>query len=275
MKKTMIYICCLFGFLFFTACENDPMLYEGEPGGVAGIYFQMKTGNVQCVDSLVYSFQNEPLSVEEHVIPIPVYILGEVKDYPRSFLVKVAGGTAIEGEDYVALEKEYVLPAHQPSTYLPLILKRSARLLKEQVDLVVELKENEHFKLLLPTVKDGVSGHELDATRFKVVYSELIELPIMWTITYASTYFGDWSVKKFRLINDMMGWQTADWSNFSGPVAPGKYGYAATLLQRYLQKQADKKDPVYEEDGKTYMQLGKAYNVDYSGLENAGEQGNK
>lgn len=263
MKK-LIYI--LFTVILLVGCENEAQLYQGEEGDVSGIYFLSKNGS-QCTDSLEYSFQNDPLSVERKEIPLSILVFGNVKDYPRTFRIKVAGGSAVVGEDYEALHAEYTVPAGSAQIKFPLILIRSGKLLKEKTDVILQLEENEYFKLLVPVVVDQASGRELDATRFRVIFSELITQPQMWATMFASTYFGSWSVNKFRLINDIMGWRVSDWTNFSGPVKPGKFGYAATMLQMYLQEKADMNEPVYEDDGITYMQLGPAYNVDYSGLE--------
>lgn len=264
MKK-LIYL--LFAVVLLAGCENDARLYQGEPGGVSGIYFDLKSGN-QYVDSLEYSFQNDPLTVQVKEVPVIVKVFGTITDYPRTFRVKVAGGNAVEDEDYVALEEEYAIPAGTALIRLPLKLIRSKELLKKKKDIVLQLEENQYFELLMPEVKDVTSGKVLDATRYKVVYSELITMPIWWTITYAGTYFGNWSVNKFRMINDIMGWQTSDWSKNNGdPVAPGKYGYAAVMLQKELQQKADNKNPAYEDDGLTYMQLGPSYTVDYSALD--------
>ncbi len=264
MKK-MIYL--LFTVILLSGCENEAQLYEGEPGGVSGIYFNLKNGN-QYVDSLEYSFQNDPLTVQVKEVPVMVKVLGMVTNYPRTFRVKIAGGNAVEGKDYVALEDEYTIPAGVAEIRLPLQLIRSEELLKKKKDIVLQLEENQYFKLLMPEVKDMVSGEVLNATRYKVIYSELITMPMWWTITYAGSYFGTWSVNKFRMINAIMGWQTSDWSkNDEDPVAPGKYGYAAVMLQKELQRKADNKTPEYEDDGVTYMQLGPSYTVDYSALD--------
>lgn len=264
MKK-LIYL--LFTVVLLTGCENEAQVYEGEPGDVSGIYFNLKSGN-RYLDSLEYSFQNDPLTIHVKEVPVFVKVFGMVTDYPRTFRVKVTGGNAVEGEDYVPLAEEYTIPAGMALIKLPLKLIRSEILLKKKKDVILQLEENQYFKLLMPEVTDMTSGKTFDATRYRIVFSELITMPVWWTQTNAGTYFGNWSVNKFRMINEIMGWQTSDWSkNDFDPVAPGKYGYAAVMLQKELQQQADNKTPVYEDDGVTYMQLGSRYTVDYSVLD--------
>lgn len=257
MKKLIYTFFLAFGLM---SCENDAQLYEGEPGGFSGIYFYSRMGT-QVADSMEYSFQNDPLEVKRKEVPLPIKVLGYTADYPRPFSIKVIGGDAVAGKDYEALAEEYIIPAGKAEYRFPLILLRTEDLLKKKKHVILELQENEHFKLLLP------EAQEVNTTRFKVIFSELITKPQMWDITYAATHFGNWSVNKFRLINDLMGWQVSDWSNYSGPVQPGKYAYAATLLYFDLQKKADAKTPEYEDDGVTYMQLPPPNTVDYSKLE--------
>lgn len=256
MKNTIYTI---FLALSFIACENDTRLYEGEPGGFSGIYFYSQSGTL-VTDSLEYSFQNTPLKVERKEIPVPIKVMGNTTGYPRPFRIKVAGGNAIEGEDYEALAEEYIIPGGQAEFKFQLILLRSEALLKEKKQITLELQENEYFKLLMPEIK-GVN-----TTRFRIIFSELITMPQMWTTSNASNFFGTWSINKFRLINDLMGWNTSDWTNVQGPVKPGKYGYAATLMQFDLQEKADAGKPELDDDG-TYMQLPPPYTVDYSQLE--------
>ena len=56
----------------------------------------------------------------------------------------------MENVDYQPLQEEYMMPANQESTSLPLVLLRTDKLKKEKLDLTIELVENDNFKLLLP-----------------------------------------------------------------------------------------------------------------------------
>lgn len=265
--KRWIYILLALGI---GGCENGRQLYEGEDQEVAGIYFEYAGSSTNGVkiwqDSIDFTFQNIRPDVKEYTISIPVRILGFVQDYPRTFKARVCGGTAVEGEDFLPLETEYVLPARKAETILPVILKRTDKLYKQKISIELELLENDYFHLLMPEISNG--NDTLDATRFKVVYSEIVRQPFYWLS--AKSYFGDFSVKKLSFLNEVMGWTIADWSDagMEGSVITyGKLNYAATMVRNKLQALADDDDPVYEEDGVTFMQLGTNYRVDYSRYE--------
>lgn len=250
-------------------CANDCQLYDGEKNEVSGIYFLYSNGTQNGVrvwqDSLLFSFQNVLPGIEDYTVRIPVKLLGFVAEYPRTFKARVYGGSAVEGEDFLPLEEEYVFPAGVSDAALPIVLKRTEKLYKNKVSIELELLENEFFSLLMPGI---ISFQDtLDVTRFKIVFSEIIKQPFFWLS--AKRFFGDFSVKKINFLNEIMGWTIQDWdrAGMEGAVITyGKFNYAATLMKNKLQALADDNKPVYDEDG-TFMQLNGNYKVDYSRCE--------
>lgn len=266
----MKYILYILLFVFLWGCENERPLYDGEDAGVSGIYFQYSAVTENGVniwqDSMLFTFQALPPDIKEYTLYIPVKLFGFVANYPRTFKARVCGGTAIEGEDFQPLAGEYVFPAEMAGTTLPVVLKRTDKLFKNKISIELELLENENFSLLMPEITSV--RDTLDATRFKVVYSEIITQPFYWLS--AKRYFGNFSVKKINFLNGLMGWTIQDWQNagMNGAViTAGKFNYAATLMRNELQALADSNKPEKEEDG-SYMQLGDSYKVDYSRYEN-------
>ena len=274
MKKSLII-----GFMFSTAlifqgCEKDTMTYGGEPDGISGIYFLYGPNYTQYAgglkvytyrDSIEYSFAKLAADIPESMVYLPVKVLGNLSTHDRTFKVKVTGGTAVEGVDYVPLEAEYILPANRPETLLPIRLIRTDKLKKEKIRMTVSLVENEHFKLLLPTKENGADGTELNATELKIIFSEFYAAPWDWDF-FAVDYFGEFTVEKFEFINATLGWAPSDWDD--GTVKAGMFGYAVRVVQEELQRRADNNDPVYEKDQVTFMQLADKYAVDYSKYEN-------
>ena len=185
--KQLIYILLILGIW---GCENDRQLYDGEENDVSGIYFRYSSSTLNGVkvwqDSLLFSFQNILPDVKEYTLRIPVKVLGFVADYPRPFKVRVCGGTAIEGEDFLALEEEYQFPAHAGEATFPVVVKRTDKLFKDKISIELELQENEVFRLLMPEITSF--GDTLDATHFKVVFSEIITKPFFWLS--AQRFFG-------------------------------------------------------------------------------------
>ncbi len=274
MKKILIIGFMFSAALAFQGCEKDTMTYGGEPDGISGIYFLYGPNYTQYAgglkvytyrDSLEYSFAKLAADISETTVNLPVKVLGNLSPLDRTFKVKVTGGTAVEGVDYVPLETEYILPANQPETLLPIKLKRTAKLKEEKISMTVSLVENENFKLLLPTKENGSDGTELNAMQLKIIFSEFYAAPWNWDF-YAVDYFGNFTIEKFEFINATLGWAPSDWDD--GIVKLGMFAYAARTVQEELQRRADENDPVYEKDQVTFMQLADKYAVDYSKYEN-------
>lgn len=273
MKSNINYI--LLALIFaLVACEKERLTYVGEEAKESGVYFYYPdtydiSGNpLSYRDSFVFRFENEALNITERVYNAPVKVLGSIVDYDRTFKAKVVGGTAIEGQDFEKLDLEYKVLAGTSTSSIPFKMYRTDRLQEESIYVDLKLEESKDFKLLLPIMINKATGEEMDATRFRVRFSEIITEPRYWEI-YSSSFWGYWSVKKFKILNDLMGWTTRDWDSAGQagrPVQYGKFPYSAILLQDYLQERADKKEPVYEDDGVTLMQLSQSYFVDYSEL---------
>ena len=272
MKKFSIV---LLAILLFWGCENDDFLYQGEEGGVSGLYFLKVTstsidGTPQgYTDSSSYSFQNDAWDVETHRVKIPVQLFGMLSDEDRPFRLKVVGGTAVEGEDFLPLPEKYIFPADKANTEAWVDIRRTPKLTKEHRYLVVELLENEHFKLLMPEIQDLSKRDTLKTNIFKISFTEQIT-EMLYYEYFGESYFGKWSVKKFHMINAISGWTLKQWQDAiwgDQPVTLGKMPYIATLLRRQLQEFADKGEPVMDEENAEYMQLGNSYKVDYSRYE--------
>lgn len=273
MKRLFESLFLILFALVNVTCEKEPLLYKGEEDNSSGIYFYSVATftpdgtPLSYRDSLTYSFQNDPLSKTQHVFNVPVRTLGYISDQDRKFKVKVIGGTAIEGVDFEVLQESYVVPAGESTASLPVVLNRTPVLTEKAITIDLQLVEYDSFKLLLPYLLNIGNNQQMDATKFRISFSELITEPSYYS-SYGLDYFGDWSVKKFKILNDLMGWTVSDWryAGFSGfPVASGKFAYAATLFRTFLEEALAENKPIYEDDGSP-MQLGSSYTVDYSKL---------
>ncbi|MEG1737972.1 MAG: DUF4843 domain-containing protein [Odoribacter sp.] len=275
MKKCLYYITTILTILL-CGCENDSLLYQGESDGTSGIYFKYSaifneaTGIYSYIDSVEYSFANDPLSVTKRIQYVNVLVFGNIANYDRTYKARIIGGTAVEGVDYEPLKEEYTIPAGKSLVNLPIVLLRTAKLQKEKLNLIVKLEENQYFRLWMPDLETGAEKTKIDITKFKVTFSEFVAQPEpVWTM-FAQSIFGTFSVKKFRMINELSGWKPSNWYWLTqgGENLYPKFPYNASLLQINLQELADAKTPMYEDDGVTLMQLAGKYKIDYSGLEN-------
>lgn len=272
--RNLIFIIGIFTNIFlFISCNKEQIVYQDEDDNTSGIYFfSVVTTDIlgnptRYSDSLLYNFKDDAAAITERTVSIPVQTLGKVADVDRDFLVKVVGGTAKEGIDYEKLLDSYIIPAGTNSANIPVLLKRTPILAEKALTIDLQLVENKNFKLLLPYLNNISNNVQMDATKFRINFTEIITENSYYT-SFATRYFGTWSVKKFKLLNELMGWKTEDWSmaGFAGyPVATGKFPYAAQLFKSYLENKLSENNPVYEDDG-TPMQLGPSYLVDYSSL---------
>lgn len=255
---------------FASSCQKERVTYTGEPGKESGVYFYSVASfrpdgtPISYRDSLVFSFQNDLETTTEKIINVPVKVIGTILEKDRYFKIKVVGGNAVEGVDFEKLEEQYEIASKAASINLPITLNRTSKLTSESLYFDLQLVESDDFKLLLPFLLNIGNNQKMDATKFRVRFSEIITRPSYWD--FADSYFGEFSVKKFKMLNDLMSWTTGDWryAGFSGrPVQSGKFTYAANLFRNLLQEAADNNHIIYDEDGITPMQLAPAFAVIY------------
>lgn len=261
------------GLLALASCsEEEFMTYEGNK---AGIYLQrVSTTDINGTplgfsDSLVISFASYAANIKEYPVTVPVCIMGDVTDYDRPFTLVVdkEKSTAIEGEDFEFSDTACYIPAGKTKQTVRLVLKRSDRITTETARLVFSLKDNANFVVELESYKNvtdwKTQGEELCGSFYKIIFSDKYAITTWWTF-YGDMFYGKWSVKKEKLLNELMGWTHSDWERWN--VAYGQMPYAAKKFRKYLQEQADNGTPVKEDDG-SFMQLMPPYQVDYSKYE--------
>ena len=262
--------------IFFTGCETEEVGVYSE--GITGIFFQylvsytMDHTPISYADSMKYSFANANLGVEKAVRQVPVLITGNTAPYDRPIRVTIdeERTTAVRGTHFEIDTDTIYLPANSSRAYVPVTLIRHPDLLTRTLSVTLKLEENEHFKIMVDAYKSlhawTAGGVKLDATRFRVIFTESYTLPDYWTYM---TAFGEYSVKKYLFVNSLMGWTAEDWKeagNAGAKIASGKANFVAGLMQKELQKMADQGEPLVDENG-DYVQLPDPYQVDYSRFE--------
>lgn len=271
MKKTFQLACAGFlGMLSLAACSEEEFVTFD--GAKAGIYIQgiasttINGTPISFTDSTTISFVSYPGDVKMLKIGVPVCLMGNVQPVDRRFVLEVdkEKSTAIEGQDFEFSDTACYIPAGKSKQTVHVAILRSDRLAEEAVRLVVKLKGNENFTTELESYKDqaswSASGNQLNGNSYKIIYSDQYTSTTWWD-WYGNTYYGTWSVKKEKLLNELMGWTHKDWVNWNVPY--GQMPYAAKKLRNYLQAAADAGTPVTEADG-SFMQLPAPYEVDYS-----------
>ena len=262
----------------FSACEKkDISVFSTDD---TGIYFQMIKGyygtNTEVyIDSLDFSFASVQASIKDVILNATVRTMGKVADHDRPFKVVVnkEGTTAIEGVHYEIDVDTVVVPAGASKADVNVRFFRTDDLMEKSVRLALRLEDNEYFKCYFPEYKNmntyTATGVQIHGDSFSFTLSEMYTIPWYWRAIIETDYFGEWTPKKFVLINAVCGFTMSDWNSAGGTGAKiiyGRCGFFATMVQKYLQEQADAGTPVLDSDGK-YMQLHPDYAVDYSRYE--------
>ena len=264
--------------LVFCACEKqDISVFTTDD---SGIYFQRGTSYIYNStteyygDSVAYSFASAKASVKSVVLSATIRTMGKVVDYDRPFKVVVdqEGTTAIEGKHYEVNLDTVVVPAGKSTAYVRVRFFRTDDMMEKAVRLAIRLEDNEYFKCYFPEYKNtnaySATGVMIHGDEFVFSLSEMYTEPWYWSM-FGDGFFGNWTPKKFLVVNSVCGLSAADWDNagYAGAkIQYGRFNFFTTTVQKYLQEQADAGTPELDSDG-SYMQLAPSYSVDYSRYE--------
>ncbi|WP_279112049.1 DUF4843 domain-containing protein [Butyricimonas virosa] len=274
--KLRIILFALISFPFLWSCDKKeiPVFASDD----AGIYFQRLTNAVYGStteyygDSTDFSFAGTNAYYTSHVLYAPVLTMGKVVDYDRPFkvVVDMEETTAVEGKDLEIELDSLVIKAGTSKAEVPVRIIRTETLLEKTLKIVLRLQENEHFKCYLETYKNTnlytAKGEQISGVRYVFTFNEMYTQPNFWKNYAEKDYFGEWTAKKYQVVNQVCGLTPIDWqyANYYGyKMQSARLPFFARTVRIYLQEQADAGNPVTDSDGK-YMQLAPNYEVDYS-----------
>ena len=274
--KLRIILFALISFPFLWSCDKKeiPVFASDD----AGIYFQRLTNAVYGStteyygDSTDFSFAGTNAYYTSHVLYAPVLTIGKVVDYDRPFkvVVDMEETTAVEGKDFEIELDSLVIKAGTSKAEVPVRIIRTETLLEKTLKIVLRLQENEHFKCYLETYKNTnlytAKGEQISGVRYVFTFNEMYTQPNFWKNYAEKDYFGEWTAKKYQVVNQVCGLTPIDWqyANYYGyKMQSARLPFFARTVRIYLQEQADAGNPVTDSDGK-YMQLAPNYEVDYS-----------
>lgn len=274
--KLRIILFALISFPFLWSCDKKeiPVFASDD----AGIYFQRLTNAVYGStteyygDSTDFSFAGTNAYYTSHVLYAPVLTMGKVVDYDRPFkvVVDMEETTAVEGKDFEIELDSLVIKAGTSKAEVPVRIIRTETLLEKTLKIVLRLQENEHFKCYLETYKNTnlytAKGEQISGVRYVFTFNEMYTQPNFWKNYAEKDYFGEWTAKKYQVVNQVCGLTPIDWqyANYYGyKMQSARLPFFARSVRIYLQEQADAGNPVTDSDGK-YMQLAPNYEVDYS-----------
>ena len=274
--KLKILLFAVMSFPFLWSCDKKeiPVFASDD----AGIYFQRLTNAVYGStteyygDSTDFSFAGTNAYYTSHVLYAPVLTMGKVVDYDRPFkvVVDMEETTAVEGKDFEIELDSLVIKAGTSKAEVPVRIIRTETLLEKTLKIVLRLQENEHFKCYLETYKNTnlytAKGEQISGVRYVFTFNEMYTQPNFWKNYAEKDYFGEWTAKKYQVVNQVCGLTPIDWqyANYYGyKMQSARLPFFARTVRIYLQEQADAGNPVTDSDGK-YMQLAPNYEVDYS-----------
>ena len=274
--KLRIILFALISFPFLWSCDKKeiPVFASDD----AGIYFQRLTNAVYGStteyygDSTDFSFAGTNAYYTSHVLYAPVLTMVKVVDYDRPFkvVVDMEETTAVEGKDFEIELDSLVIKAGTSKAEVPVRIIRTETLLEKTLKIVLRLQENEHFKCYLETYKNTnlytAKGEQISGVRYVFTFNEMYTQPNFWKNYAEKDYFGEWTAKKYQVVNQVCGLTPIDWryANYYGyKMQSARLPFFARTVRIYLQEQADAGNPVTDSDGK-YMQLAPNYEVDYS-----------
>lgn len=277
------HIACMLGAaaaLATSSCSHDELdLYSGPKAMlyIQELYnFDIYGNPIGYRDHTDADFANVPPEYTIWTVSFQVKMAGEVVDYdrPYSLRIEAENTTGIEGEDFDLEGNEFTIKAGKASDVVRVRLHRTDRIKLEKIKVSFLLEPNEHFTMDIPEFKGSASWSAqtpmMDATRYYVTASEFYKCPARWNDWALELYFGEYTPKKFSVINALFGWTKEDWSAAGDPnnskVLLGRIPFCASEFTKYLQDMADKGTPEREVDG-SLMQPGSQYHVDYSAYE--------
>jgi hypothetical protein len=264
----LVFIPCI---IAWSCKKQDLHLYNSD---IAGIYFNKKITTIAStilIDSTSLSFANGHGSTMDSILRIPVMALGKLKDYPRTFKVSADPvSTAIEGKHYEIDHSNAVVNAGAAESYVSVKFKRTADMGNSKFRLILKLEENEHFKPYIEKQKQNAGSLLIvPCDRFTIIVDDILTEPNSWKYL-RSQYVGDYSAKKYKYINSLLGWTPVDWTvgwvnNIPPPYSPIQNSIlpgAMAFVRDTLQALANAGTPMLDENG-LGMQLSNTYRVVY------------
>lgn len=252
MKQIIILcltvLCCV-------GCKKDLDTYYGE----SGIYFDhLKNQNILRVDTIPFAWGEMDGDIKEEKINLQINLFGNVTNYDRHFTVSVVPSddpeTAVEGVDYMPFNTDCVIPANESYTTLQITLKRTEILQREKRILTVKLNETDELKFLYSreAVDEDKNIRQIDLQRV-IVMDETLLPPSWWYGSRIRDIFGEYSMKKAITICNVMNIDRKEWLDNSFGNRTAYLQFVGKFMHNWLQEQ---NPPIYEEDGKTLMEMG-------------------
>jgi hypothetical protein len=247
----------------FTGCEKEIMAYKGQEG----VYFAVRWGD-QFRDEKSWPYQ--PFSNVEFVrigkdmvdYSLKVDISGPVKDYDRTFGLEVNpdSTTAVLGQHYEAVAREWKIPAGALSTIIKVRLHRTSDLETVPKTLGLRLVASPQLSLsfpewnAIPSLDGGAAVAKFNASLHTLRINDIMVQPAVWSGSIQpgnkeSGLFGVFTRKKMEFLEENLGLTYGDFASTATMpmVRQLLISSDATII---LVKRFNEKKPVLEADGR-------------------------
>lgn len=234
------YLLGILAAVLMCSCQQELDTYSGQDFA----YFD-HTG-----DSTFFSYAYVDSRVTSDSMWVYIRVSGMVAGHDRQIKVKVAETNGVAGVDFTAVPESFTVSAGRTFVAGLVELLRPETLKREERYIILELEENEDFKLMMPSVPvSSNSDKRYSKIRYKIVFSEVMSTaPKGWS----ETYFGKFSVKKLDKICRELN-MSRDLFNDAGYINLRRE-YIATKMKKILDA-----TPEFEDDGETPMRMGDMY----------------
>jgi len=254
MKKIVYYIFAIGALGFCFSCKRE----ELKTYDIAdNIYFNLKINGV-IADSTNVSFAIRPEGIKDSILKLPVAVTGEPQPQDRLFRVEVLkdSSSAVLGTHFTVPERVLVR-AGRVQDSIPLRIFRTPDLQQAPVKIQLQLLPTTEFKTDIKRIYASLGG-SVSAVSIKVSLSDILTAGNNWNGLFAP-YFGTFSVKKWKLINQVTG-MPLDYVTTSvyDLQSSARKTLFAIAMAHYLNDENAAGRTVYEEDN-TLMKMAAAY----------------
>jgi len=248
--------------LLSQACKKESLMtYNAKDN----IYFNFTTGTdpIRYSDSTIITFAFGDPNLRDTTVLIPVVVTGSVADHDRTYAVTVdPGSTAVASTDYT-LPSAFTVKAGKTTDTIAVKFNRTPALKDTFHILKLRLKATGDFQTQIKyrsgsyyDVSYIASTDTISTQTFKLIVSDRLEAGPYWD--QYNFYFGDFSEKKVRLMNQLVGMPLDFWSIdlYSTQRQQANAIYYGGFTYRHLSDQAAAGNIITESDGITPMTMG-------------------
>jgi len=235
------------------ACKKQSLLTYN---AADNIYFFYKKITLR-LDSINFTFAYSPDALKDSSVMIPFTVTGKPAAEDREFTVTVDPASTTQAGVHYILPDKFVLAAGKLVDSFPVKLLRTPDLQKGTFFLRLNLVPNDNFQTDIKSIEGILDS--INTLSLKINITDILSQGTYWT-SILQAYFGTFSVKKVKLLNQVTGMPIDIMINGIYDLnLNAKCAYYAISMSRYLKDQATAGKTIYEDDGITPMTMNSNY----------------